>query len=166
MTSQGAEDEITKVCEQEKKNLMLQQSESKKNLLVNFNQVHTYSEWFQFVMKWDFFELFWEKQSFVLKVFCTKGVLKNFAKFIRKHLCQSLFFNKVADLRPATLFKKRLWHRHFPVDFGKFLRTPIFTEHLQWLLLILTHFRSSRPEVFNKKGVLRNFAKFTGKHLC
>ena len=25
--------------------------------------------------------------------------------------------------------------------------------------------RSSRPEVFCKKGVLRNFAKFTGKHL-
>ena len=24
--------------------------------------------------------------------------------------------------------------------------------------------RSSRPEVFCKKGVLRNFAKFTGKH--
>ena len=27
-------------------------------------------------------------------------------------------------------------------------------------------FRSSRPEVLYKKGVLRNFAKFTGKHLC
>ena len=26
--------------------------------------------------------------------------------------------------------------------------------------------RSSRPEVFCKRGVLRNFAKFTGKHLC
>ena len=26
--------------------------------------------------------------------------------------------------------------------------------------------RSSRPELFCKKGVLRNFAKFTGKHLC
>ena len=26
--------------------------------------------------------------------------------------------------------------------------------------------RSSRPEVFCKKGVLNNFAKFTGKHLC
>ena len=25
--------------------------------------------------------------------------------------------------------------------------------------------RSSRPEVFCKTGVLRNFAKFTGKHL-
>ena len=26
--------------------------------------------------------------------------------------------------------------------------------------------RSSRPKVFRKKGVLRNFTKFTGKHLC
>ena len=26
-------------------------------------------------------------------------------------------------------------------------------------------FRSSRPDVFCKKGVLRNFARFTGKHL-
>ena len=26
--------------------------------------------------------------------------------------------------------------------------------------------RSSRPGVFCKKGALRNFAKFTGKHLC
>ena len=25
--------------------------------------------------------------------------------------------------------------------------------------------RSSRPEVFRKKGVLRNFVKFTGKHM-
>ena len=30
----------------------------------------------------------------------------------------------------------------------------------------MTEFRSSRPEVFCKKGVLRNFVKFTGKHLC
>ena len=37
------------------------------------------------------------------EVFCKKGVLKNFAKFSGKHLCQSLFSNKVADLRPATL---------------------------------------------------------------
>ena len=30
----------------------------------------------------------------------------------------------------------------------------------------LNELRSSRPEVFCEKGVLRNFAKFTGKHLC
>ena len=50
-----------------------------------------------------------------------KGVLKNFAKFTGKHLCQSLSFNKVAGLRSATLLKKRLWRRCFPVNFAKFL---------------------------------------------
>ena len=54
-----------------------------------------------------------------------KGVLRNFTKFAGKHLCQSLFFNKVAGLRPTALLKKRLWHRCFPMDFVKFLRTPI-----------------------------------------
>ena len=46
---------------------------------------------------------------------------------------QSLFFNKVAGLRPArpaTLLKKRLWHRWFPVNFAKFLRIPFLTEDL------------------------------------
>ena len=32
------------------------------------------------------------------EVFCKKGVLRNFTKFTGKHLCQSLFFNKVAGL--------------------------------------------------------------------
>ena len=32
------------------------------------------------------------------EVFCKKGVLRNFGKFTGKHLlCQSLYFNKVAD---------------------------------------------------------------------
>ena len=47
------------------------------------------------------------------EVFGKKGALRNFAKFTGKHLCQSLFFNKVAGLRPATLLKKRLWHSVF-----------------------------------------------------
>ena len=42
-----------------------------------------------------------------------KSFLRNFTKFTGKHLCQSLFFNKIAALRPATLLKKRLWHRCF-----------------------------------------------------
>ena len=32
--------------------------------------------------------------------------------------------------------------------------------------LILQNNRSIRPEVFWKKGILRNLAKFTGKHMC
>ena len=31
--------------------------------------------------------------------------------------------------------------------------------------IVLSTDRSSRPEVFCKKGVLKNFAKFTGKRL-
>ena len=55
-----------------------------------------------------------------------KGIVWNFAKFTRKHLCQSLFFDKVAGLGPATLSKKRLWPRCFPVNFSKVLRTPFY----------------------------------------
>ena len=67
--------------------------------------------------------------------FCKKDVLRNFTKFTGKHLCQYLFFNKVAGLRPSTLLKQRLWHRCFPVDFVKLLRITFFTKHLRWLLL-------------------------------
>ena len=47
-------------------------------------------------------------------------VPRNFAKFTGKHLCRSLFVDKVGGLRPGTLLKKRIWH---------------ITEHLRWLLL-------------------------------
>ena len=49
-------------------------------------------------------------------MFSEKSVLRKFAKFTEEHLCQNLFFNKVADLR------------------------PFLTEHLWWLLLILNIF--------------------------
>ena len=70
-------------------------------------------------------------------MFCKNGVPGNFVKFTEKHLWQSLFLNKVTDLRPATLLKKRLWHRCFLVNFAKFLRTPFIKEHLWWLLLLV-----------------------------
>ena len=41
-----------------------------------------------------------------------------------------------------------------------------FTMQASFYMMGILTFRSSRPEVFYKKGVLRNFAKFTGKHLC
>ena len=57
------------------------------------------------------------------EVFC-QGVLRNVAKFTGKHLCQSLFLNEVAGLRPVTLLKKILWDMCFLVNFAKFVRTP------------------------------------------
>ena len=76
----------------------------------------------------------YKNRSSCPEVFCKKGVLRNFEKFTGKHLHQSLIFNKIAGLRSATLLKKRLWHRRFPVSFAKFLRIPFLTEHLWWLL--------------------------------
>ena len=67
------------------------------------------------------------------EVFCKKDVLRNFTNFTGKHLCQRLLFNKVSKF--FKLLKKSLWHRCFPVNFMKFLRTPSLTEHLRWLLL-------------------------------
>ena len=40
-----------------------------------------------------------------------------------------------------------------------------FVHHFRLLVFLLRHFRSSRPEVFCKKGVFRKFVKFTGKCL-
>ena len=47
-------------------------------------------------------------------VFCKRGILKNFAKFTGKRLCQRL------------KKKKSHWHRCFPLIFAKFLRTQFF----------------------------------------
>ena len=63
-----------------------------------------------------------ESEAVVLSYSVKKLFLRNFAKFTGKHPCQSLFFYKVG-LRPATLLNKSLWHRCFPVNFAKFLRT-------------------------------------------
>ena len=59
-----------------------------------------------------------------------------------QHLCCNFVMIKIADkpweiidLGPATLLRKRLWHRCFPVIFVKFPRSPFFIEHLWWLLL-------------------------------
>ena len=55
-----------------------------------------------------------------------KGVLRNFAKFTGKHLCQSLFFNKVAGF-----FKKETLIQVFSCEFCEifknnfFYRTPL-----------------------------------------
>ena len=59
-----------------------------------------------------------------------KGVIRNFVKFTGKHLCQSLFFNKVEGLRPALL-KKRLSHR-CSCEFCEITKKTFLTEHL-WM---------------------------------
>ena len=45
-----------------------------------------------------------------------------------------VFYKNVLP-QPATLLKKRLWHRCFPVSFAKFLRTPFLQNTSGRLLL-------------------------------
>ena len=77
-----------------------------------------------------------------------KDVLRNFAKFTGKHLCQSHFLNKVAGLE--TLLRKRLCRRCFPVNFAKFLRTPFLQSTSRRLLLdMLVDKNFSRAHYFS-----------------
>ena len=48
---------------------------------------------------------------------------------------ESLFLIILQALGPATLLKKRLWHRFFPVNFVKFLKTPFLQNTSGQLLL-------------------------------
>ena len=66
--------------------------------------------------------------------------VRNFATLTGKHLCQSLFLVKLQTSSPA---KMRLWHRCFPVNFAKFLRTPFLqsTSGRLLLLFVILHFK-------------------------
>ena len=73
-----------------------------------------------------------------------QDVRKIFAKLTEKHLCQNLYFNSfvpntpfIYPLRPATLLKKRPWHRCFTMNFAKFLRTPFIQNTSGRLLLTM-----------------------------
>ena len=70
----------------------------------------------------NFFRIYFLYRGSHQRCSMKKGVLENFTKFARRHLAR-VSFNKVAGLRPSTLLKKRLWHRSFPMNFMKFLRT-------------------------------------------
>ena len=93
------------------------------------------SSWFDIGRTLNFSLVILHAQKQPPVVLYKKGVLKNFAKLTGKHLCQTLFFNKV-----TTLFKKRLWHRCFPVTFAKSLRTPFLRSNSGVLLLHSTLF--------------------------
>ena len=60
-------------------------------------------------------------QKYPPNVFCGKGVLRNFTKFTGKNLCQSLFFNKVADLRPE-ISKNTFFYRTSPVAASAYVK--------------------------------------------
>ena len=58
-----------------------------------------------------------------------KGVLRNFAKFTRKHLCQSLFLTKL-QASACNFIKKEALAQVFSCKFCKISKNTFFIEHL------------------------------------
>ena len=71
------------------------------------------------------------------EVFCKKRVLRNFAKFTGKHLYQSFLFNKVAG-QVCNFIKKVTLVQVISSEFCEISKNTFFTEHLRWLLLMLS----------------------------
>ena len=70
-----------------------------------------------------------------------KKVFLEISQNSQKSTCARVSFSiklQASGLRSASLLKKRPWHRCFPVNFVKFLRTPFFREYLRWLLLTVS----------------------------
>ena len=59
-----------------------------------------------------------------------KDFLRNFVTFTRKHLCQSLFFNNVAGLRPEKFIKKEALGQVFSCEFCEVSKNTFYKEHL------------------------------------
>ena len=92
-----------------------------------------------------------------LKVFCKKGVLKNFAKFAWENVWQSLFFNKVADLRHAILLKKETMTEVFSCEFYEIFRTLFYRTPLVAA--------SARPNIILFEILLRVWEIFTAQKM-
>ena len=83
----------------------------------------------------------------ILKIFSACNFIKN--ETPAKVLSRA-FWN---SFQPATLLRTRLWHRCFPMNFTKFLRTPILQNICEGLLLmILTLANSFERFIVNKIG--------------
>ena len=103
-----------------------------KKLILHISLFRKFRNCYTESKSWNFFQF--PTRSSHWRFSIEKGVLKILAKFKGKHLYQGFFFNKV---RPPTLFKNRLWHRCFPVNFAKFLRHLFLQNNYGWLRIFL-----------------------------
>ena len=77
------------------------------------------------IEKWWLFDYYGNGGSSRPEVFCKKGVLRNFAKFTGKHLCQSLLFNKVVG-QACNFIKKDTLAQVFSCEFCEISKSTFF----------------------------------------
>ena len=132
------------------------------------------------------FSILWYRGS-PSEVFLGKGVLKIFSKFTGEHPCWSVISIKLQ----SNFIEITVQHGCSPVNLLPIFRTPFLKNAFGELLLmkwVMKNYallclnqnsnvqrisnvqcamcRSSHQRCSLKKCVLRNFTKFTGKHLC
>ena len=114
------------------------------------------------VKRWQVFKLSshprWNRSS-PPEVFWGKGNLKISSKFT-EHSCRSVILIKLL----CNFIEINLRDGFCPINFCRFPQHLLKRAPLKWFWW--DPYFCSRPEVFCKKGVLRNFARFTGKYLC
>ena len=98
----------------------------------------------------------WNSRSSLLEVFCKKLFL-DISQNSLENTCASVSCSIKFII--LTLWKMRLWHRYFPVNFGKVLRTPFLIEDLMRLLLELFLERQSiwhfkRNTIFSRINII------------
>ena len=127
---------------------------------------------------WGFFEAF----QMLRRIF---GVYRNYSPSNRQngfgfYLKETMAFNKLTQNSSSNYYTSLL------VEFQSLEIFPVSQQHVPYTIklqvahkfvlsicsepniltdLIKTNFRSSRPKVFSENGVLKNFAKLTGKYL-
>ena len=124
-------------------------------------------------LTWILFEIKLLQTTLKLPLFvkCSPVNVKESAEGLKKGVLKGLdkTFWGTADLH-ATLLKKKLWHRFFPVDFAKFLRTSFLIEHPRWLLLFrLKTFKidleRTTMEMMPTQTLHSNYLIFSGQFL-
>ena len=100
----------------------------------------------EYKLLYFYFNNFWKQPP---EVFYQKGVPENFAKFTGKHLCQSLFFNKVAE--------KETLAQVFSCEFCKIFKNTFFTEHLRTTASVTLIKAAVRSLAFQKVFIKQAF---------
>ena len=76
----------------------------------------------------------WSKSEYL---YMRRGFLKKTLVRTAEHFSSGCFCLWISEAAPATLLKKRLWHRCFPVNFAKFRRTSFSQNTSGWLVLAI-----------------------------
>ena len=84
---------------------------------MTFNVLVFFTEWFHNTLTIEVLPLDTEAVS---RRFSVKNVFLKALQNSKENIFVGVFFNKVAGLRSATLFKKRLRNMNFTLNFAKF----------------------------------------------